>query len=260
MRDPDIRGWGGVILKLVPLILFLLLWDLAVRHIERGAFFYGSPALVWKALSAQASSGVLWKNLGYTLWAVSAGFLLGNSIGIVSGCLLAYSRTVSAIALPYLVMLGSVPVLAFAPMIVIWFGIGIASKIAMVAFSTAIVAATQTFEGARQADANAIRLLESLGASRLMVFRKVILPSSLVWLFAGLKLNVGIAIMAVFIGEFISAEAGLGYQIVIDMGLFRTSSVLAGVVVISLLSLVLNSIVGLLQRRLMPWARAGVAP
>lgn len=257
MHEAVIRGWGNSLLKPIPLILFLLLWDVAVRHIERGTFFYGSPSLVWEALSAQASSGVLWKNLGFTLWAVSAGFFLGNAIGISSGCLLAYSRTVSTIALPYLVVLGSVPVLAFAPMIVIWFGIGIASKIAMVGFSTAIVAATQTFEGARQADPNAIRLLESLGASRWMVFRKVVLPSSLVWLFAGLKLNVGIAIMAVFIGEFISAEAGLGYQVVIDMGLFKTSSVLAGVVVISLLSLSLNSLVAMLQRRLMPWTNEG---
>jgi NitT/TauT family transport system permease protein len=244
-----------VLLHLAPLVIFLGLWQFAVGRIERGTFFYSSPQLVAEAFWNQAVSGRLWHNTEFTLFAVLMGFVLGNLIGILAGTVLSYHRIFSQVATPYLAVLGSVPVLAFAPMIIIWFGIGLASKIAMAAFSTAVVATTQTFQGAENAPPSAILLLESLGASRWAVFRKVIIPASLTWLFSGLKLNIGVAILAVFIGEFISAEAGLGYQIVVDMGLFKTSSVIAGVLAISILSLVLNGLIDLLQRKLMPWAR-----
>ena len=87
------------------------------------------------------------------------------------------------------------------------------------------------------------------------MFRKIVIPSSLVWFFSGLRLNVGVAILAVFIGEFISASAGLGFQIMVDMGLFKTPSMLAGVVVISVMSLLITGIIGWLQNHFSQWRR-----
>lgn len=244
-----------VMLGLVPLIVLLLLWQIGIRFVERGEFFYGSPSTVIGALWTQAASGKLLLNTWFTLSAVVSGFIIGNLLGIIFGSAMSYNRTLSTIINPYLVILGSVPAMAFAPMIILWFGIGLASKIALAAFSTAIVGTIQVFQGAQQTPQSAIALLESLGASRWEVFTKVISPSSLVWLFSGLKLNIGVAILAVFIGEFISAQAGLGYQIVIDMGLFKTSQILAGVVAIAFMSLVLTKLITILQRRVMPWTR-----
>jgi NitT/TauT family transport system permease protein len=196
---------------------------------------------------------VLWKNCAYTGGAVVIGFLIGNLCGIISGLILAFERRAASVVQPYLTVLGALPVIAFAPIIIIVFGIGLAPKIALAAFSTCVVAANQTFEGALQTPPSSVDLLESLGATRFAVFRKIVVPSSLVWFFSGLRLNVGVAILAVFIGEFITARAGVGYQIMIDMGLFKTSSILAGVVVISVMSLLLTGLIGLLQKHFRQW-------
>lgn len=242
-------------LRLLPLLLFLVLWEFAVSRIERGTFFYGSPLLVAKALLAQAESGVLWQNIGHTLAAVLIGFVIGNLSGILIGLAFAFWPRVASVFRPYLGVMAAIPIIAFAPIIVIVFGIGFLPKVVLAAFSTLVIAASQTFEGAVQTSPGSIALLESLGASRLTVFRKVVIPSSLVWFFSGLRLNVGVAILAVFIGEFISAKAGVGYQIMVDMGLFKTSSMLAGVVIIGLISLLLTGCVGWLQGRFSQWRK-----
>jgi NitT/TauT family transport system permease protein len=236
-------------LKLLPLAAFLLVWQITADHIERGTFFYGSPSTVMRALYDQARSGVLWINTGYTIGAVLLGFVLGNLSGIIAGLALAISRRGAQVFRPYLTVLGAVPIIAFAPIITILFGIGFLPKVLLAAFSTFVIAASQTFDGAMQTTPSSIALLESLGASRFTVFCKIVTPSSLVWFFSGLRLNVGVAILAVFIGEFITAKAGVGYQIMVDMGLFKTPAVLAGVVVISILSLLLTGAVGWVQNR-----------
>jgi NitT/TauT family transport system permease protein len=240
-------------MRIIPLIVFLLGWQIFSHTRERGVFFYGSPLTVANTLVEWTRSGVLWKNCAYTGGAVVAGFLIGNISGIAAGLILAFERRAANVVRPYLTVLGALPVIAFAPIIVIVFGIGFTPKIALAAFSTCIVAVNQTFEGALQTPPSSVSLLESLGASRLMVFQKIVVPSSLVWFFSGLRLNVGVAILAVFIGEFITAKAGVGYQIMIDMGLFKTSSILAGVVLISVMSLFLTGLISIFQRRFRQW-------
>jgi len=240
-------------LKLVPLVVFLVVWQVFAESRERGTFFYGSPTSVARALVEQARNGSLWKNCAYTLGTVLLGFIIGNVTGIIAGLVLAFARRCAGVIRPYLTVLGALPVIAFAPIIVILFGIELLPKVVLAAFSTFIIAATQTFDGARQTPPSSIALLESLGANQFTVFRKIVIPSSLVWFFSGLRLNVGVAILAVFIGEFISAKAGVGYQIMVDMGLFKTPAMLAGVVLISVMSLLLTGIIGWLQNHFSRW-------
>lgn len=240
-------------LKLLPLVLFLVLWEVISRNIDHGEFFYGSPSSVFKALSERFNNGSLARDTFITLFEVITGFLIGNILGTILGLSFWYNHYVSAIMRPYVLVAGAVPAVAFAPIIILFFGIGLWSKIILIVFSTFVVATVQAFEGASQANPNYIRLLQSLGATRWTIFKKVIIPSSLVWLFAGFKLNIGFAILGAFIGEFISSDAGLGHMIEIAKGLFDTPAVLAGIVMIALVSILLNAFVSFIQKKLLPW-------
>lgn len=238
---------------LVPLVVFLISWELYANLTERGVFFFGSPSSVAKYLYLKTLDGSIWWDTAITLYEVIIGFIIGNILGSILGLLFWYNEKVSKIIKPYILIAGSIPIIAFAPIIVNKFGIGIWSKIVIVIFSTIVVATVQAFEGASQTDRRYISYLTSLGANRWQIFKKVVLPSSMIWLFAGFKLNIGFAILGAFLGEFISAQAGLGHLIMEAMGLFNTPLVLAGVVMISLLAIVLNVLISALQRYILPW-------
>jgi NitT/TauT family transport system permease protein len=244
------------VVKLLPLLFFLVFWEFMANYIERGTFYYGSPTTVAKALYAHLADGRLFVDTFTTLYEVIAGFVIGNIAGTILGLAFWYNPYISALFRPYILVAGAVPAVAFAPLIILFFGIGLLSKIMLVVFATVVVATVQAFEGASQANPNYIRLLQSFGASRWLIFKKVIVPSSLVWLFTGFKLNIGFAILGAFVGEFISSDAGLGHMIEIAKGLFNMPVVLAGIVMIALVSILLNSLIARLQRKFLPWEYA----
>ncbi len=240
-------------LKFVPLFVFLIFWELSATSIERGVFFFGSPSTVGKFLWIKTMDGSLPYDMGITLYETVLGFIIGNIVGSVIGMGLWYFPRLSQVSKPYITAFGSIPIFAVSPIIIIWFGIGLKSKVILAGLSTVVVSIVQAYEGATQTDQKLIDLLLSMGASKFITFKKVVVPSTLAWLLAGYKMNVGFALLGAFIGEFISSEAGLGHMIIQAMGLFNIPLVLAGVVGICILSLVLIKCVGLLQSRLMPW-------
>jgi NitT/TauT family transport system permease protein len=237
----------------IPLAIFLVVWELSSRSIERGVFFFGSPYTVGKFLYLKTLDGSLLVDMGITLYETVLGFIIGNLAGSIIGMGLWYFPRLSKVSKPYIIAFGSIPIFAVSPIIIIWFGIGLKSKIYLAALSTVVVSIVQAFEGANQADNKLIDLLYSMGASKFVTFKKVVIPSTMAWLLAGYKINVGFALLGAFIGEFISSEAGLGHMIIQAMGLFNIPLVLAGVVGICILSLTLTGGVWLLQRWLMPW-------
>jgi NitT/TauT family transport system permease protein len=242
------------IYQLSILIVLLLVWQYLATYVaERGVFFYGSPQTVGHCLYDKIRDGSILVDTWVTAVQVLVGFCLGNLLGVVFGLSLWFSRTVAAVARPYIVVIGSIPILALSPILIIWFGIGFESKVAIVTLATLVVATVQAFEGARQADPDLERLLFSFGATRSQVFRRVIVPSSVSWVISGFRLNIGFALLGSFIGEFISAERGLGHLIVQAMGLFNTPMVLAGVVMFSALALLLSLMVNWVEHRLVPW-------
>jgi NitT/TauT family transport system permease protein len=163
---------------------------------------------------------------------------------------------VARIAKPYVVAIGAVPVFALAPVMIVWFGIGIFSKIMIAALSTVIVAIVQAYEGATSVDTRHLQLLQVMGATRYQTFRKVVVPSALIWVVNSMKLNVGFALLGAFIGEFISSEQGLGYLVLKAAGLYDMSKVFAGCLAIMAIALMLNWIVGRLEARLFAWREA----
>lgn len=232
------------------LLVFLGGWELAGRLDPQSVFFFGSPSKIFGYFVQRAADGSLFVDTFTTLGEVVVGFIAGNVLGALLGTLLWFSPFIFRVSHPYIVVLGAAPVFALAPLLIVWFGTGILSKVMMVILSTVFVAMFQSYTGAASVPAEYLQLMKSFHASRAQVFRKVIAPSSLVWVMSAFRLNVGFAILGAFIGEFISSTQGLGHLILVASGLFDISLVLCGVFTLVAIALLMTRVLETLEQRL----------
>ena len=239
--------------RIIPFIVLLIIWHVLTVNTPRREFLFGSPYKVAVEFWNQLYSGMLIKDTMLTAIEALLGFLAGNIVGTFMGLGMWYSRWIAYISRPYIVAIGSIPIFSMAPMLIIWFGTGFFAKVVMAVFSTFIVSLVQAYEGALNVDQDQIRLLHSFGASRNQIFRKLIIPSSVVWVIASYKVNIGFAILGAFIGEYISSSAGLGHLIIRAGGLYNIPLVLVGIIMIMLISLTFSYILGFLERKLLAW-------
>ncbi len=239
----------------LPFLLFLLVWHLCTGNDPQKQFIFSSPEKVWQALLRLIESGELWTNSLVTISEALAGFLLGTTIGAVLGLALWYSRLVAQISRPYITALSAVPIFALSPIIISWFGIEITSKIMLAFLSTVCMALVQSYMGAMSVEKRYLKLMQVVGAKRSQTFRLVVVPSSLIWVLNAMKINIGLALMGAFIGEFISSEQGLGCMIVKASALYDMATVFVGIFALIVIALVFTFIIEKLENRLMVWKK-----
>ena len=235
----------------------LALWEYATSGNSQAAFMFGSPSAIGGFLVQMFKDGSIWRDSYITGVETLLGFLVGNVIGTALGLALWYSRFVSLVVQPFVVAVGSIPIIALAPIVIIWFGTGLSSKIAMSTLSVVVVALVTSYKGATGVDGDQINLMRTLGASKFQIFRKLVVPASLTDIFAGLKLTVGFALIGAIVGEFMSSSEGLGHAIFKAGSLYIIPKVFATLVATIALALILTFIVGRIERLLTPWRRAG---
>ena len=240
----------------LPLIVFVIVWHLATHDNKERQFIFSSPMQVAEAMERLAKSGELFTNCQVTIMEAVAGFALGTTVGAIIGLALWYSRVVAEISKPYITALATVPIFALAPVIISWFGIDIRSKIALAFLTTVCVAIVQSYQGAMSVENRFLRLMQVAGATRWQTFTLAVVPSSVIWVLNAMKLNIGLALMGAFIGEFISSEEGLGHMIVKASGLYDQATVFAGVIALIVIALVLTFIIEQLESMLMRWKSA----
>lgn len=226
------------------------LWEIAIRQQWLPVYSYGQPSGIWREFLASAGSGALLRDTWVTAQEAILGFLIGSILGSVAGLALWMSPTIAAILRPIMVALNGLPKIALAPLIIVWFGIGMESKIAIAASITFIVSLLTSFSGSQEVDHDYVRMLKAIGASRWQIFRMVIVPGSLPWISSALRLNVGFAMIGAVVGEYISAEKGLGYHVYYAGTLYNLNGVWVGIFALMVLALVLDSLVGWVERRL----------
>lgn len=244
-----------LVCQLLVLFVLLVAWEYGASRQALNAFLFGSPSAIWGFLVKMAQDGSLLHDTWITGSETILGFLLGNVIGTCLGLALWYSRFVSRVVQPFVVALGSIPIIALAPIVIIWFGTGIESKVAMATLSVVVVALVTAYKGAMSVDEDQINLLRTLGAKKGHIFRKLVVPASLADIFTGLKLTVGFALIGAIIGEFMSSSEGLGHAIFKAGSLYIVPKVFAALVATITLALVLTYIVGKLEELLTPWRR-----
>lgn len=243
-------------MQVLIVVTALSAWELGARNGAISSFLFGSPSAVWNVLQTRAISGELWSDIGITSTEVILGFLIGAVGGSVLGLLLWYSQFVADLTAPFIAAIGSIPVLAVAPLTIIWFGTEMTSKVVIVAFSCVVVSLTTSYRGARRTDPDLINLMKSFGASRSQIFRKLVVPSAMTWVVSGLKLNIGFALVGAIVGEYISSDAGVGHMILLGSSNFTISLVIAGIAIVMAMVLVFNLLVSALERSLGHWERS----
>jgi NitT/TauT family transport system permease protein len=251
-----LRTAAIVLATQVALLAVLLgFWDHMTADNKQAAFMFGSPSAMAGFLGQMVADGSLWRDTYVTGLETLLGFLVGNFVGTIIGLSLWYSRFVSRVVEPFVIALGSIPIIALAPIIIIWFGTGLISKVAMSTLSVVIVALVTSYKGAAGVDPDQVNLMRTLGASKFQIFRKLVVPASLADIFAGLKLTVGFALIGAIVGEFMSSSEGLGHAIFKAGSLYIIPKVFAALVATIALALLLTFLVGRTERLLMPWRR-----
>lgn len=244
MTLPGWRSLRPVLLPLGTAVVFLVLWEVLVRTLQISAIVLPPPSAVLKLIAANYA--LLLQHAGPTALESTIGFLIATVVGIALGLGIAYSTPVREAFYPHLVLLQLVPKVALAPLFVAWIGLGSGSRVTTVVVMCFFPVVIATIAGLRHADAGQVRFCRGLGADRSQLFRYVLLPSALPQLVTGLKVGVTLAMVGVVVGEFITAQAGLGYLIVFGASNAETALVLAAMLLLSLIGLVQFGLVTLL--------------
>lgn len=237
------------------LVVLLGAWEIGAGTGAVNTFLFSSPSRIVDVIGVRLASGQLFTDIGVTGLEVLIGFIIGAVGGSILGLALWYSKFVADLTAPFVAAIGAIPVLAIAPITIVWFGTGIASKIVIVALSCVVVSLTTAYRGAQRTDPDLINLLRSFGAPRVQIFAKAVVPGAMPWVFSALKLNVGFAIVGAIVGEYISSDAGLGHMILLGSSNFTISIVLAGIALVMVLVFVFGALVTLLEKLTLKWER-----
>ncbi len=241
---------------LIPLVfvLFVLGWEWIVRAWHVQPFILPGPSAIATALAGGIRSSLFIAHFWVTLYETLAGFLIAAVAGITIGAVIAQFRVVEKTFYPYLVALQTLPKIAIAPLIIVWFGFGISSKIviaAMVAFFPVLV---NVIVGLKTIDAAKLDLMRSLNATRWQTFRLVRFPNALPFVFAGLDIAIVFSVLGAIVGEFVGAQRGLGNLILQYNFSLDIAGVFAVLILLSALGVALHLIMQALQKRLIFWA------
>jgi len=220
---------------------------------NRAAFFFGEPLKVLERIWAWFAGGDIYRHLWVTLVETLLAFFAGTALGVVVGIWLALSPTASALLDPYIKAANAMPRVILAPIFSVWFGLGMASKVALGVTLVFFIVFFNVYQGIREISPVVLANAKMLGASRRQLLRHVYLPSAMSWVFASLHNSVGLAFVGAVVGEYLGSAEGVGYLILQAEGVFDINTVFAGVLVLTGFALVLDSVVTIMERRLMVW-------
>ena len=232
------------------LVGIIAFWEIGADTGFIDQFFWSHPSAIYHTLTIFFTTGDAFTDIAFTFRSTILGFLLGTFAGSALGLSFWWSKNYAAIAQPYIICFESLPKLALAPLIVLVFGIGIASKVAVATALTLVVSTLTTFAGVKAVDPDSERLFYSLGASRLQVFRKLVIPSCLPWIISVLRVNIGLALTGAIVGEFIASQHGLGRAIIYAGQTYDIALVWVAVSVLSALVIVMYVTVSWIERML----------
>lgn len=244
-RRSIIRIW-----RILLLILILSLWELSAGLGLIDRFIFSSPSLIFKCLISMTADRTIFLHTGVTLMETLISFAVCTAAGLVCALLLWASPSAASVLEPFLVLLNSLPKSALAPLLIVWLGNN-TTTIVTAAVSVALFGSILTlYNGFCQTDEDKIRLIRSLGGTRTDVLFKVLLPGSLPMVINNMKVNIGLCLVGVIIGEFLSARAGLGYLITYSVQTFTMTVLMTSIMILCLLSWLLYQAIACVEKKL----------
>ncbi|MFK4548191.1 NitT/TauT family transport system permease protein [Streptomyces tendae] len=234
-------------------LAFVLAWQFASRSGVIDPFFFSAPSDIVRRIGDWFGSGTIYVHLRTTLQEAALALGIGSVLGLAVGFVLARARTLAAVLAPFLKALNSIPRVVLAPIFLLWFGLGIWSKVAFGVSLVFFVVFFNTYQGVREVERVLIDNARMLGAREPQLLRHVLLPSAMTWIFSSLHVSVGFAIVGAVVGEYLGSSEGMGYLISQAEGTFDTTGVFAGMVVLAAVVLVIDLLVNRVERRLLRW-------
>jgi NitT/TauT family transport system permease protein len=247
--EPIMLGAGSI-------ALLLIVWELAphVFTMSPGTkLFFTTPSQIAGTLWTMFATGTIWAPLGVSASGFALGLGLSIVVGLPLGVLLGRSQTLNAMLDPFITAFNATPRLVFLPLVLLWLGLGLWSKVVIVFIGALFPILINTYEGVRNADKILINVVRSFGAKEWDVARLVVLPNSLPYVVAGLRLGIGRAVLGVVVAEFFGSEEGLGVLMVQASGRYQVDIVFAGLIVFAAMSLLMTGLLKLIEDRLTRW-------
>ena len=246
---PKSGRWSGWI----AILAVVALWQLAGSAGWVNPLFLPAPLAVARAIYHLAVSGALWHHVSVSIMRIGTGWMLGTVAGIIVGFSIGLSSLARSVGITFISALFPIPKIALLPLLILWLGIGEASKVAVITLGVFFPMAINTYTGVRHADPLLVKAAVSFGAGRWSVIRKVMLPSALPMIFAGLKLGAGTSLLLLVAAEMIAANSGIGFLILNAQNLMETTKLMVGIVLLSLLGLASHWLLVRLERVALPW-------
>ncbi len=247
--EPTALGTGSI-------VLLLLVWEFLPHFVPMKAgtkLFFAVPSDIAGTLWRMFATGAIWEPLGVSATGFAIGLVFAIVAGLPLGILLGRSTTLNAMFDPFITAFNATPRLVFLPLLMLWFGIGLWSKVAIVFLGALFPLLINTYEGVRNADKLLINVVRSFGAKEWDIARLVVVPNSLPFIVVGLRLAIGRAVIGVVVAEFFGAQDGLGVVMVRAASQFKVDVVFAGLIVFAVLSLVMTGLVKLVEDRMSRW-------
>jgi NitT/TauT family transport system permease protein len=244
------------LIRAAVVVVWLGSWQLAATH-WIDPFFYSKPSAIWSRLvdwfTTGTSAGSIWTQISVTLQEAVLGFIVGAVGGVILGILLGRARFAAEVAAPFIKAINAVPRIVLASLFVIWFGLGLTSKVATAVVLVFFAVFFNAFQGAREVDRNLVNNARILGASRTQVLMSIVVPSATSWIFASLHAAFGFALIGAVVGEYAGADKGLGLLISTSQSTFDAAGIYAGMITITVIALLAEWLLTLLENRLLRW-------
>jgi ABC-type nitrate/sulfonate/bicarbonate transport system permease component len=256
------RRWEPHILGTGSIVILLLIWEILPRIVTLSAgtrLFFTTPSKIAGTIWNLFATGTIWEPLGVSASGFALGLGLSIAVGLPLGILLGRSRTLSAMLDPFITALNATPRLVFLPLVVLWLGLGLWSKVVIVFIGALFPVLINTYEGVRNVDKVLVNVVRSFGASEWSIARLVVLPNALPYIVVGIRLAIGRAVLGVVVAEFFGSEAGLGVMMMQASAKYQVDIVFAGLIVFAALSLAMTGLVQLIERRLSRWRPRQIA-
>lgn len=247
---------GRVALARILLVAVIFgFWEAASGRLF-SAFWISKPSLIAVYIWKWVVAGDFFYQMSFTFGAMLTGFAAGTLLGLAAGVVLSRTQFAADVLDPFLIAINGIPRVALAPLFVVWFGIDMLPKIVLVFTLVFFVIFYNTYAGIKSVERRYCDLAFVMGASERDLFTKVILPASMPHIFLGIKLSIPYALIGAIIGEFVASSAGLGWKIQMETSLYNTTGTMAGLIVMMLIVVAMNSLLAVAERRLLRWQPA----
>ena len=252
-RPSPRRNYWMLLWQILLGVALLATWQGLAATGKLDPFFFSRPSAIGDRIVQWFRTGSIWPHLGVTIEEAALSFLIGAAAGALSGFVLARVDWAAQLLDPYIRVLNALPRVVLAPIFLLWFGLGVWSKVALGVTVVFFIVFFNTLQGVRDVDRVLINNARLLGASEWQLARHVLIPSALTWVFSSLHISIGFAMIAVVVGEYLGAARGVGYLIAQAEGVFDTTGVFAGMAVLSAVVLIVGWGVTRLEKWLLRW-------